>query len=80
MNRTPIPIPFTRRLAHWQSKVMPSLLFFCLCIAIAVLWKQNLSLPSLVGQVDIRRLDIRCLLYTSPSPRDAHESRMPSSA
>ncbi len=59
MNRTPIPIPFTRRLAHWQSKVMPSVLFFCLCIAIAVLWKQNLSLPSLVGQVDIRRLDIR---------------------
>ena len=25
-------------------------------------------------------LDIVCLLYTSPSPRDAHESRMPSSA
>ena len=24
--------------------------------------------------------DNRCLLYTSPSPRDAHESRMPSSA
>ena len=23
---------------------------------------------------------IDCLLYTSPSPRDAHESRMPSSA
>ena len=23
---------------------------------------------------------LRCLLYTSPSPRDAHESRMPSSA
>ena len=23
---------------------------------------------------------IICLLYTSPSPRDAHESRMPSSA
>ena len=27
-----------------------------------------------VGMVEI------CLLYTSPSPRDAHESRMPSSA
>ena len=27
------------------------------------------------------RLDIRtCLLYTSPSPRDVEESRMPSSA
>ena len=25
-------------------------------------------------------LDVVCLLYTSPSPRDAHESRMPSSA
>ena len=24
--------------------------------------------------------DWGCLLYTSPSPRDAHESRMPSSA
>ena len=24
--------------------------------------------------------DMACLLYTSPSPRDAHESRMPSSA
>ena len=24
--------------------------------------------------------DCDCLLYTSPSPRDAHESRMPSSA
>ena len=24
--------------------------------------------------------DSPCLLYTSPSPRDAHESRMPSSA
>ena len=26
------------------------------------------------------RLVWSCLLYTSPSPRDAHESRMPSSA
>ena len=25
-------------------------------------------------------MDMSCLLYTSPSPRDAHESRMPSSA
>ena len=27
-----------------------------------------------------KRLIYICLLYTSPSPRDAHESRMPSSA
>ena len=28
----------------------------------------------------LRAITIPCLLYTSPSPRDAHESRMPSSA
>ena len=27
-----------------------------------------------------KKLILLCLLYTSPSPRDAHESRMPSSA
>ena len=27
-----------------------------------------------------KTIDRSCLLYTSPSPRDAHESRMPSSA
>ena len=34
------------------------------------------------NEVDGRIIVLRksCLLYTSPSPRDAHESRMPSSA
>ena len=31
-------------------------------------------------RVRTRRLIERCLLYTSPSPRDVEESRMPSSA
>ena len=30
--------------------------------------------------LEISKLVDGCLLYTSPSPRDAHESRMPSSA
>ena len=30
--------------------------------------------------VPILLVSLDCLLYTSPSPRDAHESRMPSSA
>ena len=34
--------------------------------------------PSIV--LDFSCLVSSCLLYTSPSPRDAHESRMPSSA
>ena len=29
---------------------------------------------------EFRELSIACLLYTSPSPRDVEESRMPSSA
>ena len=29
---------------------------------------------------EVCSLTYPCLLYTSPSPRDAHESRMPSSA
>ena len=32
------------------------------------------------GDVVDTETAIACLLYTSPSPRDAHESRMPSSA
>ena len=37
----------------------------------------NLAIP-LVAIVDTGLMG--CLLYTSPSPREAHESRMPSSA
>ena len=44
---------------------------------------RELSMAVLEGdmttQLDADRLEA-CLLYTSPSPRDAHESRMPSSA
>ena len=35
--------------------------------------------PGILVQGDITG-DISCLLYTSPSPRDVEESRMPSSA
>ena len=37
--------------------------------------------PGLLPPVEVGPVTyIVCLLYTSPSPRDAHESRMPSSA
>ena len=32
------------------------------------------------GRFGLVASDRGCLLYTSPSPRDAHETRMPSSA
>ena len=33
-----------------------------------------------LADADVAVLGIPCLLYTSPSPRDVEESRMPSSA
>ena len=38
---------------------------------------EHLHTRSKSGLFDVSHI---CLLYTSPSPRDAHESRMPSSA
>ena len=40
------------------------------------------DLSSIIGEKNIITTEWGklCLLYTSPSPRDAHESRMPSSA
>ena len=32
------------------------------------------------GTITLKGVRMRCLLYTSPSPRDVEESRMPSSA
>ena len=42
----------------------------------ATRFKEDLEVDSL----DLFELVMACLLYTSPIPRDAHESRMPSSA
>ena len=40
----------------------------------------DLIVPSLVNDASVFPLWATCLLYTSPSPRDVEESRMPSSA
>ena len=40
---------------------------------------QATTLNSVIDKIDVVVVVV-CLLYTSPSPRDAHESRMPSSA
>ena len=43
---------------------------------------RNVNIPIIDFDVPLpeNEILITCLLYTSPSPRDAHESRMPSSA
>ena len=42
--------------------------------------KENLPSSLIMEEVARGRLIIPCLLYTSPSPRDLAQSRMPSSA
>ena len=52
--------------------------------ATGVITATNLSLSGVLTYEDVTNVDsigiITCLLYTSPSPRDATLSRMPSSA
>ena len=52
----------------------------------SIRWVEDIHGPKAMQAIeemkigDILMLNNICLLYTSPSPRDAHESRMPSSA
>ena len=47
---------------------------------VAVMSRDEEKVKSYARRHNIPRWYTDCLLYTSPSPRDAHESRMPSSA
>ena len=50
-------------------------------LTMGILYSQKLKRGEDKGYVGTFLKQYRdCLLYTSPSPRDAHESRMPSSA
>ena len=59
-------------------------IWFITDIGIAALFKKNENFETYSSNVEIEAnkiaLDITCLLYTSPSPRDRLKSRMPSSA
>ena len=41
---------------------------------------QDEGIPALQVSAEVNQACSACLLYTSPSPRDVEESRMPSSA
>ena len=43
-------------------------------------WEITNSMTGALSTMNIPSAAITCLLYTSPSPRDVEESRMPSSA
>ena len=45
-----------------------------------VVWRRLSYFGDTLAHSALLGVTLACLLYTSPSPRDAHESRMPSSA
>ena len=63
----------TNRTFDWLGVVLSATGMFCLVFGIQEAEHFNWDWR-------VWALLIACLLYTSPSPRDAHESRMPSSA
>ena len=74
-----------RRFAPYFKKYLWILIFDLFCAALTTVCE--LALPIIVQQItdrginDLASLTLSyCLLYTSPSPRDVEETRMPSSA
>ena len=57
-----------------------SVIFVIIISSLAIGVKTYTLNPALLNLLIFADAAITCLLYTSPSPRDAHESRMPSSA
>ena len=73
----------TKRSKARRSILQQALLVLVLCALWIMLWDQFTVLNIVTGLVLgilVTRWFYLCLLYTSPSPRDATLSRMPSSA
>ena len=60
--------------------ILLGILFALIAYGMALQWGVMNIINIAQGDLVILGGYIACLLYTSPSPRDAHESRMPSSA
>ena len=69
---------------HWRKALIAFLIPVLLALAAATLAQPVYTAQSrlliLLGDDYVFRRAVGCLLYTSPSPRDATLSRMPSSA
>ena len=73
MNTIPDSVSFSQLCSFFKAKVSQD----DFAQEVALDWEDRLS--EILFEFE-SSLDDSCLLYTSPSPRDAHESRMPSSA
>lgn len=48
----PIPVPWRLRLHEARSRLLPPLVFGASVVALAVLWRENLAAPAIVGQAE----------------------------
>lgn len=55
----PIGVPAWKRWLEFRHRVMPAIVFVVALLAVSMLWDKHLTSPSLIGQVQTTRLDIR---------------------
>lgn len=48
----PIPIPLAQRLRHARMNMLPLVVFGSVLVTLAVLWRNHVAAPSMVGQVE----------------------------
>ena len=48
----PIPIPFAQRVRLAQTTLLPTVVFLGTLVAVAILWRERVGAPSMVGQAD----------------------------
>lgn len=55
----PIGVPAWKRWLEFRHRIMPVIVFLVALFAVSLLWDKHLTSPSLIGQVQTTRLDIR---------------------
>ena len=68
-----------RTSTQFMSLLLYCLFAVCACLMVALSAQAYQQLQK-NRQNDLNTMNVFCLLYTSPSPRDTERSRMPSSA
>src|SRR6266446_4674263 len=55
-----IPIPFRQRLHDVRLRLVPAIVFCAAVVAMAFLWKNYVSAPTLVGQAETYQANVSC--------------------
>ncbi len=58
-SQKPVGVPAWKRWLEFRHRVMPLIVFLLALLAVVMLWDKHLTSPSLIGQVQTTRLDIR---------------------